>query len=372
MMRLLSLALAIGLILALVVAGKAAPVTELYRFSTSTGHAIVTLAGATGKVVVKPLAKGSPGREMQMKDGRLELSADLLQGGECWIILNPDPKIDYRDGEPPRLVELVVDGEKLEYEEGLDLTGKSVAKVLLVYEDVNPLRPFEIEVAGVGVDERADGVSVQRQGKTRTALTLELGVIRVQPAQETEFPQVLRVTARDRGLDDEARVVSVTIGDLVPMDEKAVFLVDVKPEALKAYGGMRRTPRGADKPGYSLKGRYFAKSFATIPHKDRTPAEIIYDLTPYPDRRIFKAVVGLGDSTGSDGSVTFEVHVDDGEGKWRKLHETGRLKAGGDVKALCIDLGQKAQKLRLVVTVGGDSYSNDLGVWANVRLEGVK
>jgi len=29
----------------------------------------------------------------------------------------------------------------------------------------------------------------------------------------------------------------------------------------------------------------------------------------------------------------------------------------------------KAQKLRRVVTVGGDSYSNDLGVWANARLE---
>jgi len=28
-----------------------------------------------------------------------------------------------------------------------------------------------------------------------------------------------------------------------------------------------------------------------------------------------------------------------------------------------------AQQLKLVVTVGGNSYSNDAGVWANARLE---
>ena len=101
---------------------------------------------------------------------------------------------------------------------------------------------------------------------------------------------------------------------------------------------------------------------------DANPAEVIYDLTPYPDRSILRAVVGVDDETGTRGSVTFEVHVDAPDGGWRKLHATRLLAGGGDVKALTIDLSD-AQKLRLVVTDAGDHHGSDHAVWANARLE---
>ncbi|GAJ14100.1 unnamed protein product, partial [marine sediment metagenome] len=53
---------------------------------------------------------------------------------------------------------------------------------------------------------------------------------------------------------------------------------------------------------------------------------------------------------------------------WRKLHTTGVLAGGGDVRALTIDLGD-AEKLRLVVSDAGDHHGSDHAVWANASLE---
>ncbi len=367
--------LGFALLLALVAAVVHAQTIEprLYLLSSTSAEVVVTLPEAGDSVVVfKDAGQAKATHKLVAKNGRFEITAEQMQSGQGWIVVNPDPKVDYSDNEPPRLVELTADGRQVEYEEDLDLAVVAPQTLRLIFQDNSPLQPLELTLGNLPIAADGPGITVEKLDKTRTALTLNLNTLAAQAGQEAmgemDYPLLLQVEARDRALNDAVSAVSIMLGDVASPSEKAVFLMDIKPVSLAAYGGMRTTPRDADKPGWNLKGRHFEKSFVTIPHRDTTPAEIVYDLTPYPDHRIFRAVVGIADSAGPDGNVTFEVHVAGADDEWRKLHETGVLKAGGEVKALCLDLGE-TQKLKLVVTVGGNSYSNDAGVWANARLE---
>ena len=103
------------------------------------------------------------------------------------------------------------------------------------------------------------------------------------------------------------------------------------------------------------------------PRKDG-PSEGVYDLSGHPGFRVLRAIIGVEDTTTSLGSVTFEVHVDDGAGGWKLLYCSDTVRGGGAVKAITVDLGG-ASKLRLVCTDGGDGHSSDHATWANARLE---
>ncbi len=361
------------LLLILVTAAYAqAPEPRVYLLATSSREVVVTLPEAgDNAVVLKEAGAGKSVHQLAAKRGRVEITAQQMQSGRGWLVINPDPQVDYSDNEPPRLVELTADGRQLEYTPDLDLAAVAPQTLRLIFEDQSPLQPFELALGASPLPVDAAGITVEKLNRSRTALTLDLNSLGAQAGLkalgEADYPLALQVRARDSALNDGVSVVGIMLGDIAPPTDRAVFLMDLKPVALAAYGGMRTTPRDADKPGWYLKGRHFARSFVTIPHRDTTPAELVYELTPYPDHRIFRAIVGIADSAGSDGSVTFEVHVAGADGAWRKLHATGVLKAGGEVKALCLDLGA-AQQLKLVVTACG-SYSNDAAVWANPRLE---
>ena len=95
---------------------------------------------------------------------------------------------------------------------------------------------------------------------------------------------------------------------------------------------------------------------------------MIYDISGHPEFRIFSAVIGVEDRTGVRGSVTFEVHADNGAGGWKHLYSSDILRGGGAVKAITVDLG-KADRLRLVCTDAADRHGSDHAVWANARLE---
>ncbi len=100
------------------------------------------------------------------------------------------------------------------------------------------------------------------------------------------------------------------------------------------------------------------------------PAEVIYDLAPYPQHRALRAVIGVDDGPGA-GSVQFEVYIDQPDGQWKQVYGSQVLRGGGAGKALCLDLGG-ATKLRLVVTNAGDGHGCDHAIWCNARLEGIE
>ncbi|MFI9815638.1 NPCBM/NEW2 domain-containing protein [Saccharothrix variisporea] len=76
----------------------------------------------------------------------------------------------------------------------------------------------------------------------------------------------------------------------------------------------------------------------------------------------FRTAVGVDDEVGSNGSVTFEVHVDGA-----KVADSGRLTGSGPSATLSVPV-TGAQELTLVVTDGGDGISYDHADWLTPQL----
>jgi alpha-galactosidase len=91
------------------------------------------------------------------------------------------------------------------------------------------------------------------------------------------------------------------------------------------------------------------------------PSLIRYHL----DRRCsrFIAEVGIDDDQDGLGSASFEVWAD-GE----RLFESGLVTGSSPPRPVSVEVTGK-RDLRLFVSIGGDTYSHDHGVWAGARLE---
>ncbi|NUQ62723.1 MAG: NPCBM/NEW2 domain-containing protein [Pirellulales bacterium] len=88
------------------------------------------------------------------------------------------------------------------------------------------------------------------------------------------------------------------------------------------------------------------------------PSEIVYRLDGQYAR--FRATVGGAEQ---GGTVVFQVFGDD-----RLLFESGVLKGMGEVKTTDVSVA-RVDRLRLVVTDGGDNYYADMANWADAKLE---
>ncbi|HEY5914354.1 MAG TPA: NPCBM/NEW2 domain-containing protein [Verrucomicrobiae bacterium] len=109
----------------------------------------------------------------------------------------------------------------------------------------------------------------------------------------------------------------------------------------------------------TINGRGFEKGLWTHAFNDRTPADIVFDISGRKFS-VFKASVGL-DDLGAKGSVQFQVLVD-GQKKAespimlpKKLHD------------LVVDVGG-AKEITLRVLNGGDGYSYDHAAWGSARF----
>jgi len=341
---------------------------QVYRLSTTSTHIVLKVGKADGKVVYKATGATPGVHTVTAKDGRVELGAAMLQSGEGIVILNPNPRVDYSDCDPPRLVEMSADGKAVQYEKGMAPAAGGARQVRLVFGDANSLEPPTIAIAGVAVPATGRGVKTEKLTKATTAITLDLQALAAwAAAKEIAYPPVLQVAVRDSALNPEPCAVSLTLAALAAPGEGAIFLSDLKPVSSLAHAGLKNDRNYAGEPGVNLRGRHFDKAIMTCPETGHA-AETIYDLASHPDHRIFQAVVGLDDAVGTRGTAAFEVYVDGPDDGWQKLHATRVLSGGGDVLALRIDLGQ-AKKLRLVVTEGGDGIGSDHAVWADARLE---
>jgi len=359
-----------AMVVAAAYSAAAEPATRVYRISSCAGDVMVRIPDPGKEVVFKPHDKDQQVRRLPVKDGRLELTTKDLQSGGGWIVINPDPKVDYSDSEAPRLVELRVGGEVVEYDAGMNL-GDGGGKVEMVFEDASSLRPFEMTVFGVRTFADSAGVSVTRAGKTRTRLSLDLGkiapaLLKGDTAKEMDSPLRLTVVARDRGLTGESCHVQLAVAELSPPTQEAIFLSDLEPVSAKAHGGAKRDVSYDGSPGVRLCGTRFNKSIMTHALA-QGPAEATYDLSEHPKHRVLRAVIGVDDGAGG-GSVAFEVYVDQADGQWKQVYGSQVLRGGGAGKALCLDL-KGASKLRLVVTNAGDGHGCDHAIWANARLE---
>ncbi len=94
-------------------------------------------------------------------------------------------------------------------------------------------------------------------------------------------------------------------------------------------------------------------------------SEIVYPLDDRYD--MFRAVIGIDDEVGDQGSVVFEVWLDG-----RMAYQSPQLRGSMGGRAIEVPV-ENARQMRLVVTSSGSSNTaNDHADWADARLEGVE
>jgi hypothetical protein len=76
----------------------------------------------------------------------------------------------------------------------------------------------------------------------------------------------------------------------------------------------------------------------------------------------FLSDIGVDDEVGSNGSVNFQVYLDN-----MLAYDSGRMTGVSTTKSIALNVGGKNQ-LKLVVTDSGDGAAFDHADWANARL----
>lgn len=342
--------------------------TRSRRLRTTSDRLSLTMPGMPDTAVYKSIGGRSAASAVKAEDGAFSFGSEQLASGEGMLILTPDPGVDYADSEPPQLAAMTVDGRRVAYEPGMGLPGPGSGRLGLMFSDANPMLPLDIRLAGSPVSRDAAGVEVRTVDTRHIALSLDVGLLaRTVSAPELDYPPVLSVSVRDAALNPEPCTVSFVVPSVAEPGAEAVFLSDLDLVRGLAHGGVKRDADYYGEPGFDLNGRHFDKGIMTCPRADGS-AEAVYDISGLSASGTFKAVIGVEDQTGTRGSVTFEVHVDEGAGGWKLLYSSDVIRGGGAVKAISVALGQ-AERLRVVCTDAADSHNSDHATWANGRLE---
>lgn len=134
-----------------------------------------------------------------------------------------------------------------------------------------------------------------------------------------------------------------------------VYCSDLKTLSATSGWSTVQKDKSIDQKPITLKGVVYPKGLGT-----HSPSEIVYAL----DGRyaLFAADVGLDDETSGKGSVEFQVFVDDS-----LIFKSGILRGGMAPQGISVNVAG-GKKLKLVATIGGDSYDWDDADWAGARL----
>jgi hypothetical protein len=126
-------------------------------------------------------------------------------------------------------------------------------------------------------------------------------------------------------------------------------------QAVSGWGGTQAKKTVANKP-LTLRGKVYERGIGT-----HAPGALRIDL----DKRAlrFKAIAGVDDEVGKQGSVEFIVM---GDGK--KLWSSGVLTGGGDIKPCDLDL-KGLKFLDLIVDATPDGFTLDHSDWADARID---
>ena len=191
------------------------------------------------------------------------------------------------------------------------------------------------------------------------------------------FGIAYRVFFNQVRIDPDREVVAVTLPDASAIHVFAMAIADVPlPDpprgtvhlsdlewlsARNGWGPVERdrsngeTAAGDGGP-LTIDGVVYDKGLGT-----HAPARVSYHLGGACTR--LTAVLGVDDSRGNGGSVTYEVHLD-GE----RVYDSGVLTGASPARILDVDVSG-ARYLDLVVTDAGDGNTADHANWADARLE---
>lgn len=153
-------------------------------------------------------------------------------------------------------------------------------------------------------------------------------------------------------------------GEKAMASDTEVFLSDIFSERVfyhyQGWGGIGINqavvpPDGRPATPLEIGGQKYEKGLGT-----HAPGEMILDLAG--EFVSFKADVGLQTQNHSEGSIVFQVFVDD-----EKVFDSGIVNAKDPLKKVEVPV-EGADTLRLVVTDAGDGIACDCANWANARL----
>ena len=139
-------------------------------------------------------------------------------------------------------------------------------------------------------------------------------------------------------------------------DNKLIWLDEMNLSQAVSGWGNTQAKKTVDKNPLTLRGKVYERGIGTHP-----PGSFRIELDGRALR--FKAIAGVDDEAGKQGSVEFIVM---GDGK--KLWSSGVLTGGGDIKPCDLDL-KGLNFLDLIVDTTPDGYAFDHSDWADARIE---
>ncbi len=133
-----------------------------------------------------------------------------------------------------------------------------------------------------------------------------------------------------------------------------------------AHGGMKRD---LDYRGETLQlnGRTFKHGILLCPVGLTGIGVAEFDMTLYPKAKGMKAIIGIEDMVGKNGSCEFIVEGKT-DGQWKQLYKSPRLKGGDKGIGIHVKFPEGMQQLRLKTTIGGDNGNCDHAAWADAQL----
>ncbi|GMQ60630.1 hypothetical protein AN1V17_50310 [Vallitalea sediminicola] len=172
------------------------------------------------------------------------------------------------------------------------------------------------------------------------------------PAAETTVTLVLEVTRLSNGEVAETNPLDV----LIPSDTQISLTYFQWDLATAGYGDVELNKSNGGN-SITIGGNNYDKGIGT--HAD---SEIVYQINGQYDW--FRCDIGLDDETGSNGSVVFKVYGDDDV---TPLYESNVLYGTDSVESIKVNI-KEHNRLKLVVTDGGDNKNHDHADWGNPML----
>ena len=292
----------------------------------------------------------------------------LLANKPDWLKLN--------DTGPPKITEILLDGQPLELKPVLELGRIPLPRSLVieVNDDANPIDPNSIAVTLD--DKRIDGdselVHVRTVPGDPKSLLLEVDLARALPPEGREQParHMVTFTLDDYAVDQAATTLRLSYSKLIKIAAGTIYLSDMKEARSRVHNGLKKDTDYFGKP-LRMRGLLYTKSLYAGPEYASPFAysEIIYDLPQAPKPSKFCAIIGICDNCigASATGVVFEVQVDK-DGEWKTRYKSPTLAGPVEPLAICVDISD-TKRLRLYCRDTGDGISADYAVWADARLE---
>jgi len=172
------------------------------------------------------------------------------------------------------------------------------------------------------------------------------------PTVETTVTLVLEVTRLSTGEVAETRPLDV----LIPSDTQISLTYLQWDSATADYGNVELNKSNGGNP-ITIAGNVYDKGIGT-----HAVSEIIYQINSQYDW--FQCDIGLDDETGNNGTVEFKVY---GDNDATPLYASNVLHGSDSVESIKVDISG-VNRLKLVVTNGGDNKNHDHADWGNPML----